>query len=770
MKKNVLLIILAVILVFPVGIFALDDFYEQNGDAFLLIGNGPVRGVYKLNNLISGSSPGFLYDGGKAFNLSASMLFNDTTKTIKKELWTFSSDGTTGMHFATQPLIRKCLTSVHVAPDGPYDSGLHNKIVHIHHNYPGNTGSGVGIHDNKSYPSQYTTNYGYYGNCYPCTWMPGAVAGQAGYYNIENGRWYHSGDDADRINSSFTYLRPDWYGTSSPNTIIGVYKMYGFVKCMDGAGYPFRSGWCHKLVRETVQVNEEKLKLLSYSVVEKAGPFDRGAAGSVVLGSTNTKDTLNECGDPCAPGTGPGTPIPSGNTPILSCLVSGAGRSYLYTRDFGTPNYSLKLNNVAYSSSTIGNPADLTAVKIGVSSKNQTTDWVYILGINKINEWLNLANVPSSSFLKELTDVAVSDQWWQTGGIVYAYDKTIPLVYSFVRNEKSVKPCIPEVIDISAIQDLPDSIDVDGFGNLYFVSTKRDPKNQVGKDMPVFKASQAYSYAKKSSMVPNLYRAKFKQDVFKGVTMLNYYNGAFMNVSGDILLGSNLFEQDFLCAAADIADYNKWELCVGTLVRTSPKVSEAYKTEVAVINVCTPPKVTGTTANIDINGPYDKDMNNALTPYNDATQYFFAVENAPDFDNNGVNRNGDTTDDPNNNKFIGRFPSTTEKANLIYYWKVVQTKNMYDDPLDNTILDGTVSTKESVLPIMFGPGEYEISVKASFRFYQYDLMPRGVLADKKGDYLSGAILAKAKDNSNWATTKIVIKTYKDPEYPGGACV
>ncbi|OGK05316.1 MAG: hypothetical protein A2W80_16765 [Candidatus Riflebacteria bacterium GWC2_50_8] len=770
MKKLIVLVVLAMAVIFPTSTFALDDFYEQNGDAFLLIGDGPVRGVYKLNNLVAGSAPGYLYDGGKAFNLSASMLYNETIKSTKKELWTFSSDGTTGMHFSPYPLIRKCLTSVSVTPDGPYDAGLHDQIMHIHHNYPGNTGSGVGIHDNKSYPSQYTTGYGYYGDCYPCSWMPAAAPGKPGYYQIANGRWYHSGDSADQINSSFTYLRPDWYGTSNPNTILGPYKMYGFVQCMDGAGFPFRAGLCHKLVRETVQINEEKLKLLSYSVDEKLGPYDRGQAGSVVLGSTNTKDTLNECGDPCAPGTGPGTPIPTGNTPILSCLVSGAGRSYLYTRDYGTPNYSLKLNNIAYTSATIGDPADLTAVKVGVSSKNLTTDWVYVLGTNKINQWLALANVPASGFLKELTDVAVSDQWWQTGGIVYAYDKTIPLVYSFVRNENDAKPCIPEVIDITSIPDLPNSIDADGFGNLYFVSTKRDPENQPGKDMPAFKAADAYTYYKKSTMVPDLYRAKFKQDIYKGVTMLNYYSGSFMDTSGDILLGSDYFEQDFICAAALLGDRSNWSMCPGTLVRTTPKVSDAYRTEVAVINVCTPPKVTGTTANIDINGPYDKDMNDSPTPYNDATQYFFAVENAPDFDNNGVNRAGEATDDPNGNSFIGRFPSTTESAHLYYYWKVVQTKNMYGDPLDNTILDGNTSTKEPVLPIMFGPGEYEISVKSTFKYYQYDKMPRGVLADKKGDYLSESILAKAKDNTEWAKTKIFVQTYTNPSYPGGSCV
>ena len=183
-----------------------------------------------------------------------------------------------------------------------------------------------------------------------------------------------------------------------------------------------------------------------------------------------------------------------------------------------------------------------------------------------------------------------------------------------------------------------------------------------------------------------------------------------------------------------------------------------------------PPKVTGTTASIDINGPYDKNFNNALTPYNDATQYFFSVENAPDFDNNGVNRNGEATDDPNGNNYIGRFPSTTESNHLLYYWKVVQKKNRYGDPLDNVILEGKVGTKENVLPIMFGPGEYEISVKSSFRFYQYDKMPRGVLADKKGDYLSDLVWAKAQDNTEWAKTKIVVQTYENPNYPGGSCV
>ncbi len=759
------------------SLMALDDFYMQNGDAYLLIGNGPKNGVYKLNNLIPGGTPVSLYVPGEAFNLSASMkpvAGNPPTK----ELWTFASAGTTGMHGATQPLVRKVLTSVHLDPAQPglpAYTGLRDKIAHVHHNYPGQTISGVGIHDPHSYPVPYTANFD--GNDYPCTWTPTPVPGQPGYFYVQSGRWYHSGDDAEQIYSSFTYLKPDWWGTTAPS-VIGAYNMYGFVQCTDGAGNPFLGGWCHKLVRETVQVDERILNLIEFNVSRylaglPAGPNNQGEAGRVVISSTNTKDTLNECGDPCAPGTGPGTPLPFGEQPYMDCLVSGAGRSYLYNRQPSSPVYSLTLNGAAYGGSTIGNPSEATAKKLGVSSRSPTTDWVYVLGITEVNNWLAAAHVPASAFLRELTDVAVSDQWWQTGGIVYAYDKQQGFVYKFVRNEVSGVPPLPEVINVYDGTIYPDSIDADGFGNLYFVKTERSPANVPGTDMPTFSAGQAVGHYKKSPMVADLFAAKFEQVVYKGVTMRDYYRRTFTPIGQHITLGINQFEMDFTCNPASLTDRSCWTM-IPPLRRTSPDVATNYRTEVAVINVCTPPPVSGTDAKIDLNGPLvgptEDSLVNAPTPYDDRTQYFFRVENAPKFDENGVNLNGMATDDFNGNSFPGMFPTTTKPSTLKYFWKLTQTKNRYGEPLNNVVKDGLTPSDKPILPVMFGPGEWEIAVRSEYQYYQYDRMPAGVLSDRKEDYISGTLSPRSLDGTGWARAVINIQTATDTRYPGGPCV
>ncbi|MBF0542965.1 MAG: hypothetical protein HQM08_00960 [Candidatus Riflebacteria bacterium] len=757
-------------------VFGLDSFYLQNGDAYLLIGNGPSNGVYKLNNL-TGAAPQTLYVPGEAFNLSASMHLVSGSSP-QKDLWTFVSAGTTGMQVTTRQLVRQVMTSVYIDPNvgGTVSfTGARNQIVHVHHNYPGNTKSGIGIHDPKSYPVPYCGSYGFWGDDYPCSWAPTPVTGQPGYFYIDNGKWYHSADPADVIYSSFPYLHPDWFGTSHPNTLYPPYNMYGFVTCMDGAGWPFQGGTCHKLVRETVQTNERILNLLDYNVTSNTGPTNIGECGRVVISSTNTKDTLDECGDPCAPGTGPGTPLPYGTQPVMDCKVSGAGRSYLYTRDPSSVVYTLKMNNSTFSGSTVGDPTDLSAMKLGLSSKDGSSDWVYVLGITEINKWLKAAGVPATAFLNQLTDVAVSDQWWQTGGIVYAYDKSKGFVYKFVRNEITKVPPVPEIINVYDGTTYPDSIDADGFGHLYLVKTVKMPANAPGSDMPSFAAADAYSYYVKNTIPTTLYSARFKQLVTKSVIKRDYYTGAFSQLSGSIVLGTNLFEMDFTCPASPATAINNpanWTMYPPAR-RTSPDVSSNYTTEVAVINVCTPPPVSSTFARIDINGPFVSNsgtLGDAPTPYNDSTQYFFSVENAPTWDLNDVNTNVSSTIDPNKNTFIGMFPSTTKRSSLQFYWRIIQTKNRYGEAINNTIMDGTTPTNRVIQPVSFGPGEYEIAVKANFQYYQYDLIPTGVLADKKENYVSAVQNAISQDGSGWAKATIKIQSYSLPTYPGGNCV
>jgi hypothetical protein len=66
----------------------LHPFFAQNGDCYLLIGNGPHRGVYALNNLTTGKNK-WLYDPYDAYGLVAAQSYD--AKAIQKWLYTFAS-------------------------------------------------------------------------------------------------------------------------------------------------------------------------------------------------------------------------------------------------------------------------------------------------------------------------------------------------------------------------------------------------------------------------------------------------------------------------------------------------------------------------------------------------------------------------------------------------------------------------------------------------------------------------------------------------------
>ena len=104
---------MTLILAFLGGLFAtpgfgeLHEFYLQNGDCYLLIGEGPKRGVYALNNLTGGSTE-FLYDPQDAYGLTAGLRMDGST--ILKNLYTFSADPESGWTPITGLVERKVIT------------------------------------------------------------------------------------------------------------------------------------------------------------------------------------------------------------------------------------------------------------------------------------------------------------------------------------------------------------------------------------------------------------------------------------------------------------------------------------------------------------------------------------------------------------------------------------------------------------------------------------------------------------------------------------
>lgn len=230
------------------------------------------------------------------------------------------------------------------------------------------------------------------------------------------------------------------------------------------------------MIRENLHGTYRDLKLYKYRVDSGRSSSDLTQSVARVLAKvTGTMDMNGECCDGCIAKVD-GAAMPGVASPHLSCVYSAiVNRSYLYRRDFGSTSFTLL--GQAGADQIIGNGADLTCEHLGISSKSATGNYIYLLGKNEINAWMDAAKVPAAMKLRELTDVAVSDQWWQTGGIVYAYDKQKGKVYSFVRKENSASGH-PDEIDVSDGGILPDSIGADGFGSLYMLKTEYNPPNK----------------------------------------------------------------------------------------------------------------------------------------------------------------------------------------------------------------------------------------------------------------------------------------------------
>ena len=93
MKLSIRVVLILGILLAGGTAWALHPFYEQNGDCYLLVGDGAKRGVYALNNLSSGV-PNLLYDPYDAYGLTASQKWDPIANKSIKELFTFAGTET----------------------------------------------------------------------------------------------------------------------------------------------------------------------------------------------------------------------------------------------------------------------------------------------------------------------------------------------------------------------------------------------------------------------------------------------------------------------------------------------------------------------------------------------------------------------------------------------------------------------------------------------------------------------------------------------------
>ncbi|NLF95760.1 MAG: hypothetical protein GX569_03415 [Candidatus Riflebacteria bacterium] len=752
----------------------LHPFYEQNGDCYLLVGEGSERAVWALNNLTTGISQK-LYDPFEAYGLTASQKWNYTSEVAEKDLFTFS-----GVEGDLTPLtgtkvqrriIMSATTNIYGFNEVP------PATVHRFHGQPNASPTGRGNHPSGTISALFG------GIDYPCNRVPEAVSGMPGYYWYPVGQgFYHAADVV--VWSNWTYGGANRRALNNPPPVSEQYNQRTdgypptrgpWAACCAGNrpqnGW-IRGGWVRRLIRENLFGAYRNLKLFRYRIDSGAtSPTRVRDVANVLARVTGTMDMNGECCDGCIARVD-GAAMPGVPSPHLSCVYSAiVDRTYLYRRDQGSTQFTL--DGVNLNDRLVGVGSDTTCKFLGISSRNETGNYVYLLGLNQINNWLTAANAPAGMLLNELSDVAVSDQWWQTGGIVYAYDATKGTVYRFVRNETGDNG-IPTEIDVQTDGILPDKIGADGFGSLYLMRTEYEPASTSA----FVAGTQTRSYL--SDILAGgieRYRAEFEQKVYKSVFVRDYYTGAINRIPGRVLLGTNVYYRDFF--ASDPADISTWAW-VSPYGQFAPIVDANVKTELGVINSPTPPRPGNLDAQTDVWGPLVlggsgfsdavKEPDGSLPDDND---YWFMVENAPSPDANEVNI-GNVGDNPNGGP-VGQFPTTIQFSSVKFYWKIVQTHNRFGETEPATILDMESEGSSGDYLLLFPPtaGTFKVGVKVIYRYYDYTKLPVGALSNRKGDVLYPPLdqppLVAAGDpgESGYAWSEpFTIKIVTPPENPG----
>ncbi len=784
----------------------LNEFYEQNGDCYLLIGNAKdstKSGVYQLNNLTNGSTKK-LYNPGNAYGITAGLAINKGA--LEKSLYTFISKNRSTRSGAGRATTRPMLTTWSYGTWQSDNSSTPNNvapaIVHRYHTLPNDASTGIGNH---------TSSYGLYkfnNKCIPCSIDPaGRYAGRNDdgekiYRYYIGQEWYHTVDHP--AYSRYTYCTK---GTSSRFARTGYTDIWmnddsSTRRANDPDWYSWSTrygGWVHYVAKEDITEITEKLYLQRWIV-------DHGFDGSekkitdVVVGSNSNMSLKGECIDGCISDVDnislPGEPAPHLDTAYSAQTKA----SYVYTRDRASDIG--KLEGLQSADVIIGNGNTYTTKFVGISSRTDTGNYVYLLGSDIINQWMKDCKCPSSMYIADqddLADVAVSDQWWQNGGIVYAYDKAKKKVYCFVRDEKLGKSDPPTEIsaDLGGGR-LPDKIGADGFGALYLMKTDFKPdttspttyfQTGAGKNNVYYYSLVGYDRGKP------IFRAWYKQDIVKSVYKKPYGSDADPErLAKDVVIDSNLYFKEYQTtndlANGPISNY----ICTVKPYYVVNDLSGDYRSELAVINCPTPPRPDHIKSVCDNNGPmvYNSTTHTYASASKDLTGhypsdkiYYFMVENAPYFDSNLVNI-GNTDVDIDGDGHTGRFPNTVKKESVEYHWQIRRIvdrdgKSVNEYAEENQVLDGgdgthIVKTNNYIMPFpsLADTGTYKVGVKVTYRYYDYSKLPVGALASQKEKCLSAVTVASAPaapaghpEDAGYSWETIDFITVPQPPSPDG---
>ena len=454
-----------------IPVSALDSKYNRNGEVYLLIGEqnasgkpNPFKGIYRMNNPETNKT---YPSGGVRYiqNIDNTIGF---TVDLERYIYPFSENYPSTESQETYMYRQVVDTETSSDVDYGYHSNYHadhrhfGKGTDIYRSNKGRSsdgkiagvaltnfksaGLGTFVGDESNLPEGYTYIEGS-GN--------GKVVKKSdkNWYKIKNNSWYtcwktgktESGQHSGRF-----------FWTVGDHEYSIIHKFY-VNKWGPGAGFK--------------ELNEDKYVEIADGKTQVGQTMDIRVERYCRAGCLDTCGNANGSGEGSAPTASASVafqPAPTGS--------STGDRAYFYTRVAGSTNYSLKYNGNKYpEASIIGYPKDTTTYWIGVSLQDVNSDFVYALGTNVIKDWYKAYTNKNQNNMV-ISATAVSNQWEQNGGIVFAYDKNNDLVYKFKRNDKAGLGTIDyEAIDCADLARIVgsnnvslDDIKADGFGSLYF--------------------------------------------------------------------------------------------------------------------------------------------------------------------------------------------------------------------------------------------------------------------------------------------------------------
>jgi len=764
-----LLLLLLTGLPFSAGADA-DARYKRNGEVYLLIGkNSDVpgvgqidyRGVWRLNN------PEGIFSGVFPQYLIGQVDIQDLAVDLNRTIFTLSApkQSTIGADFKLKRQVLDngvtkeaadigCHSYIHMDHRGAYwgyqtniyrtGPALRNIIRSGGGAWPGFKSAGPG--DPTTEPSNPAAYLPKYSN--PKLQLD-YYAGKK-WYEIPNGAWY----------SSWKYVKG--------------------------------CGWFYQVFADQVSGTQYDWTLDKWAPDATATAYSK-QAGSIFATTYDMsikRATLAGCLDGCGGASGNESIksdemiFSSAFMPIVDSSGKTVSRTYFYSRPKGksrydiittgqgSGNYVLKGDPVGY-----GNEAPDTQW-LGVSMRDGNSDYLYCLGNSVMKNWITAGGANAAGV--NISAVAVSNQWSQKGGIIFAFDETEKMVYKFERDETGSNrntafpiSTILQNIGAAATSHI-DDLKADGDGNM-FIGLSFPGLNLTTRQITAnWTNNNAYLYEIDGEVNDEGFqngRLLFKQDFRKSVFRISAM-GEPPREEGNRVFATRVYAREISMSpvgwkeikaagpmpntlvAGIVASWTSG-LATGTIgpfvLHENSSGNDPGQCRLAVINVPKPPDVLSLRDKLsflDIIGAYKDqipmyDPNERTTnqdqsarfagPLNTRVLYFYMVENypvptgaqnpsiQPDYDGDG--RYGgfvSTIKNPN--------PSTdpANPGSIRYYWRTWLVEDQYGnavcppEPMSDPVAG-------SYFHWFYTPirGKFIVTCRVNYDWYDYSLLPFG---------------------------------------------